>query len=228
MQIFEYTNKGPREVNQDFLLHRTINNDKQLFIVADGMGGYTSGDVAAKLVSESISDYVDAHFNELPPADVLRDAIVFSNDELSFQRYAYGGVQMGTVIVVLLLVGTTAYISWLGDSRIYQYRSGKLLFQTEDHSMLSDLRKIHFLKPEDIERYSAIVTRGVMGDDKLGTIEVQSLEVATGDTFFMCTDGIHKTIEPINLPTSEAELKVYLDENCDQFEDNYSLLRVII
>ena len=168
MEIFEYTNKGAREENQDFVLHRVIGENAHLFIVADGMGGYAAGDIAAKAVSESIFEYVDEHIKDSLPEAMLRDAVAFANSELEFRRFSYGGVQMGAVIVVMLLIGSSAYVTWLGDSRLYQYRGDELRFQTEDHSMVNKLRKVRCLTPEEIERYSAVVTQSVMGDDKLG------------------------------------------------------------
>ena len=228
MKIVQFTHKGAREVNQDYLLHRAIGNDAHLFVVADGMGGYTAGDIAAKSVSESIDEYVEAHYSEMSPEVVLQNAVVFANEELSFRRYSYGGVQMGAVIVVMLLVDTTAYVTWLGDSRLYQYRNGKILFQSTDHSLVNDIRKIRFLKPQEIERYTNVVTRCVMGDDKLGTIDIQKLSVEPNDVIFMCTDGIHKTIDPMDLPTQESDLLTLLSANPDKFDDNYSLFRITI
>lgn len=227
MQIFEYTNKGARKENQDYLLYRAIGEDNHIFILADGMGGYTFGDIAAKSVAESIYEYADAHIKDMAPAEILRQAIPFANEELSLRRFSYGGVKMGAVIVVMLLVGTNAYVTWLGDSRLYQYRKTKLIFQTEDHSMVNDIRKIRFIKPSEYEFYSSVVTRCVMGDDKLGAVEVHTLPVENGDIFYLCSDGIHKVIEPVSLPESDADAKAYLDEQQAQFDDNYSIFRII-
>lgn len=228
MRIYEYTNKGAREDNQDFTLHRPISNGGHIFIVADGMGGYAAGDIAAKSVSESIFEYVDGHIKESSPEIVLHDAVVFANSELEFRRFSYGGVQMGAVIVVMLLIGSNAYVTWLGDSRLYHYRGSKLCFQTTDHSMLNKLKRSRVLTPEDIDRYSAVVTQSVMGDDKLGKVDVQSFIVEDGDVIFMCSDGIHKAIEPYNLPKEDSELTEYLNANSEKFDDNYSLIKVVI
>ncbi len=228
MQIFEYTNKGAREYNQDFTLHRSISNGGHIFIVADGMGGYAAGDIAAKFVSESIFEYVDEHIKEKSPEILLREAIVFANSELEFRRFSYGGVQMGAVIVVMLLLGSNAYVTWLGDSRLYHYRGSKLCFRTTDHSMLSKLKKKRVLTPEDIDRYSAIVTQCIMGDDKLCDVPVQNFSLQTGDVVFMCSDGIHKVIEPCDLPEDNDELIEFLDVNVEKFDDNYTLIKVAI
>lgn len=228
MQIYEYTNKGARKENQDFTLHRPVGNGGHIFIVADGMGGYAAGDIAAKSVSESIYEYVDGHIAESNPEKVLHDAVIFANSELEFRRFSYGGVQMGTVIVVMLLISSKAYVTWLGDSRLYHYRGSKLLFQTTDHSLLNKLKKSRTLTPDDIDRYSAVVTQSVMGDNKLGQVDVQSFTVEDGDVIFMCSDGIHKAIEPYDLPKEDCILTEFLNAKCDYFDDNYSLIKVVI
>ena len=228
MHIFEYTNKGGREVNQDYLLHQSLSEDRHTFVLADGMGGYSSGDVAAKLVCHSISDYMAIHIDEFPPNEVLRDAVVFANDELAFKRYLEGGIKMGTVIVVVLLVGATAYLTWLGDSRIYVVRNKDITFQSSDHSIINELRKVNQLRPDDYERYASIVTRAVMGDDKLGNISVTTFQIECGDTIILCSDGLHKFISPLSLPSDENQLRNYLDSNCQLFDDNYSLIKITI
>jgi serine/threonine protein phosphatase PrpC len=228
MQIFEYTNKGAREYNQDFTLHRSIGNGGHIFIVADGMGGYAVGDIAAKSVSESIFEYVDEHIKEKSPEILLHEAVIFANSELEFRRFSYGGVQMGTVIVVMLLIGSNAYVTWLGDSRLYHYRGNKLCFLTTDHSMLNKLKRTRVLTPQDIDRFSAIVTQCIMGDDNLGNVPVHNFTLETGDVVFMCSDGIHKVIEPRSLPKDDDELMEFLNKNVEKFDDNYSLIKIVI
>lgn len=228
MHIYEYTNKGLRHENQDFILYHPLSNGGHIFILADGMGGYAAGDITAKTVSESIYEYVDEHLTDSSPEVILRDAVIFSNSELELRRLSYGGVQMGTVIVVMLLLGSTATVTWLGDSRLYHYRRNKLLFQTTDHSMLNKIKQSRAITPDDIERYSAIVTRCIMGDEKLGNVEVESCQIEDGDVIFMCSDGIHRVIEPYNLPKDDIALTDYLNANIEKFDDNYSLIKVVI
>ena len=119
MKYFEYTNKGNREENQDYIVHGSLPENSDIFIVADGMGGYSDGAIAAKTVSDAIVDFVELNFKQLETIEILREAISFANDSLMLKRIASINQKMGCVIAVLLLTGGYAYFTWLGDSRIY-------------------------------------------------------------------------------------------------------------
>lgn len=84
--------------------------------------------------------------------------------------------QMGCVIVVLLIQDEDAYLTWLGDSRIYMFRDGLEVFRTTDHSVVNELSKIKALSVEDIERYSAIVTKSIMGVESLDAAPIRKVK----------------------------------------------------
>ena len=131
MTITEYTNKGSRNQNQDYVTHELLENNHAIFVVADGMGGYSHGDVASRLVADAIIDCVSSHY--LQEADVVHlmaEAYDYANDTLAIKRIAMGGCEMGTVVVSLYYDGHAAHITWLGDSRCYLFRNGKQLFCT--------------------------------------------------------------------------------------------------
>ena len=82
MKIFQYTNKGSREVNQDFVIHGSLPDNSAVFVVADGMGGYSDGATASKVVSEAIYDFIETNYLQYTPAVILKEAISFANDAL--------------------------------------------------------------------------------------------------------------------------------------------------
>lgn len=228
MQVFQYSGTGQRAVNQDRILVQPFSDDEALFIVADGMGGYSNGEEAAALVAEAIAGFVSTHRDSLQPNELLHKAIVEANQQLSIRRYAYGCVSMGTVIAVALVIGNAAYCTWLGDSRIYHYRDGQCLFVSTDHSALKEWGANRVLSPAQIERYANTVTRCVMGDENLGPIEVTTLSLQQGDTLFLCSDGLHKKVNIEQLPTDEHELLQYLQDSNSLFDDNYSMIKLMI
>lgn len=228
MQVFQYSGTGQRAVNQDRILVQPFSDDEALFIVADGMGGYSNGEEAAALVAEAIAGFVSAHRDSLQPNELLHKAIVEANQQLSIRRYAYGCIAMGTVIAVALVIGNAAYCTWLGDSRIYHYRDGQCLFVSTDHSALKEWGANRVLSPAQIERYANLVTRCVMGEDNLGTIEVTTLQLQQGDVIFLCSDGLHKKVNIEQLPTDEHELLQYLQDSNSLFDDNYSMIKLMI
>ena len=75
MKYFEYTNNGNREENQDYIVHGSLPENSDIFVVADGMGGYSDGAVAAKIVSDAIIDFVELNFKQLNTFEILREAI---------------------------------------------------------------------------------------------------------------------------------------------------------
>lgn len=139
MNVIEYSNRGSRTVNQDYVIHRSLSVDSAIFVLADGMGGYSHGEIASQTVANSIVEYVEKNISNYTPENLLRESIVFANDALMIKRMEIGGKRMGTVIAVLLIKGFHAYISWLGDSRVYKFSSGKIEFCTTDHSIVQQL-----------------------------------------------------------------------------------------
>ena len=227
MQVKEYTNKGSREDNQDYVVYELLDNTHAIFVVADGMGGYSHGDVASRFVADAIVDSVSAHYQS--EANIMRlmaEAYDYANDSLAIKRIALGGCEMGAVVVSLYYDGHAAHVTWLGDSRCYLFRDGKQLFCTQDHSILSQLRKINTLRGYDEDEYASIVTRCVMGDDKLGKIETVRMEVQPGDILILCTDGFHKELDVRLLLNEDKSSKERLDAKAESMNDNYSFIKI--
>jgi len=228
MEILKYTNKGSRHENQDFIAYKVLSHGTAVFTIADGMGGYTNGDVAARVVGESIVDYVESNIEKMPPTELIKEAVEYSNDSLMLKRIALGSQKMGCVIAVLLLIKGDAYITWLGDSRIYLFRGNREVYHTEDHSIINELSKIKTLNAESYQKYASIVTRSVMGDDKLGVIEVSHTTTEDGDVFVLCTDGLHKEFSIDAIVNNRECLQDFFDQRASKFKDNFSFIKVIL
>lgn len=228
MKIFEYSNKGSRDTNQDFIIHQSLSEKATVAVVADGMGGYSYGDIASHVIGQSIIDYVQANFERLSPTLLLKESISFANDSLMLKRLSLGAKHMGAVAVVLLIIDNEAYMTWLGDSRIYIYREGIEVYKTEDHSVINELSKIKGLTSTDIAKYSSVVTRSIMGDDNLGKVEVTHLSAAEGDVFILCTDGFYKENSISDAVNYDNSKKIELDNKALRMSDNYSFAKLEI
>ena len=230
MKIFEYTNIGSRVCNQDFLKHAELSADSAIFVTADGMGGYSQGEVASRLVAESIVEFVENNYQVEKPVALLRKAIAYANEALMLKRLAMGGSKMGTVIAILLILRNEAYISWLGDSRVYLYRNSQEIYRTEDHSVVNDMLKIKTINisADTLEKYSHIVTKSVMGDDKIGDIPVSMIETQEGDTFILCTDGFHREGNMETALNYTEDMKSDLEQTTSMYSDNNSFIKVAI
>ncbi|MCC8175612.1 MAG: protein phosphatase 2C domain-containing protein [Bacteroidales bacterium] len=226
MTVVEYSGKGLREDNQDYVKSCSLPKEgATICVVADGMGGYSYGSEAAKTVAEAIVDYVEENCSRQKPATLLKGAFSFANESLCLKKIALGAREMGCVVAVLLMLGETAYLAWLGDSRIYIYRDQRELFRTTDHSMTEELSRIKPLSAADYERYSHIVTRSIMGDDEDVTPSLAKCELFPGDRLLLCTDGLYRQISiPALMGESPQTLKSTLDAYSNTTEDNYSCI----
>lgn len=226
MVVFKYSNKGSRPENQDFIVHKELSPAAAVFVVADGMGGYTNGGIAARVVAESVVEYTASNLDKIPPTLLLKEAVNFSNASLMLKRLALGGQRMGCVVAILLLVGSDAYMTWLGDSRIYIYRDKCEVYRTEDHSVINELGKIGTLNAYSCQKYASVVTRSVMGDDKLGLVEVSHAVVETGDIFVLCTDGFYREINMELAMNYDGSQRDALDERAQETGDNFSFIKI--
>ncbi|MDD7030163.1 MAG: protein phosphatase 2C domain-containing protein [Prevotella sp.] len=228
MEVFEYTNKGCREENQDYIVHGSLPNGASIYIIADGMGGYSNGAVASKTVGDAIFDFVELNITQYEPAKLLKEAISFANDSLMLKRLALGAKKMGCVIAVLLIIDGYAYLSWLGDSRIYMFRNSKQLYRTEDHSVFNEMSKIKTLHPSNYEKYSSIVTKSIMGSEVVDVAPIKRIKVESGDVFILCSDGFYKEIEICKVLDFDSALPEYLDGLASHVSDNYSFIKVAL
>ena len=226
MNTFQYTNKGSREENQDFVIHGSLPDDSAVFVVADGMGGYSDGAAASRVVSEAILDFVEMNYHQYSPAELLKEAIPFANDALMLKRMAMAAQKMGCVITVLLISKGYAYLTWLGDSRIYMFRGGQEVYRTEDHSIVNELAKIKTLRASSYEKYSSIVTKSIMGEDPVDVAPIRKIEIEVGDVFVLCTDGFHKEIDMSEALAYNDSKKEELDAIAETISDNFSFIKV--
>ena len=90
MIIYEYTNKGCREENQDYICHGSLPDDGYICVLTDGMGGYSAGDEAAKTVAESIRTYIQDNYSQTNIPNIINEAIRYSNDALMLKRLSIG------------------------------------------------------------------------------------------------------------------------------------------
>ena len=194
-----------REHNEDnFLVDKKLG----LFVVCDGMGGHAAGEVASALAVRTLHEEIKRE------ADLLTDyarggagaARVSKRDILNMLEFAVNRASsrvhaeaakdekkrgMGTTLVALLVIGHTAFIIYVGDSRIYLLREGVLEQLTEDHTVRNELVKKRKMSREQVEQIAQknAITRavGVYEHAEPDTLVVDLLQ---GDRFLLCSDGL--------------------------------------
>ena len=105
MKVFEYTNKGTRDENQDYVVHGSLPDGSGIFVVTDGMGGYSEGATAARVVGDALLDFIELNFNQYSPTELLKEAIPFANDALMLKRMAMAAKPNGMRRYVLIVSG---------------------------------------------------------------------------------------------------------------------------
>ena len=187
-----------REANEDSGRH-LIPNDAEtqlkrgtLTVIADGMGGHASGEVASQMAVELISRYYYAdEENSVPVA--LQNAIQLANAEIyqtsvSDEKY-YG---MGTTVIVLVLLDRAGYSAHVGDSRLYRLRGTNFEQMTMDHSQVMEMYKQGIISWEETKDHDDknVILRAV-GTQKQVEVEIsEGFELGPDDEFLLCSDGL--------------------------------------
>jgi protein phosphatase len=197
------TNIGrKRDHNEDSI---SLPEAERLAIVADGMGGHASGEVASRLAVELIND----HFMETAkqqtltwPYKVDRDlrthinrmvtGIMLANLEIwerSQREARFKG--MGTTCVALYFLDDALIIGHVGDSRCYRSRQTELKQLTEDHSLINDYIRMKRVTPEEAENWphKNVIVRA-LGMKESVQVDILTEKPAPGDTYLLCSDGL--------------------------------------
>lgn len=205
--------------------------EENLYVVADGMGGHASGEVASQIAVDTLANfYIDTSRdrdvtwpfkedrslaydeNRLITGIKLANRRVY---ETSQSDARYRG--MGTTIVSLVVGQSGAYIGHVGDSRGYRIRpDGETIEQvTEDHSLLNDYLKVHKLTPEEIEHFphKNVIVRA-LGMKDVVTVDVHRIEPKSGELYLLCSDGLSGMVSERGMIDAVLEGKGDLEKMC--------------
>lgn len=148
MRVYAKTDIGKaREMNQDFYYVSQLNENMQLCILADGMGGYKGGEIASSLATNSAREYIERKIELIKHSDeeimnLIKESMEYANEIVYDKAKANEKLeQMGTTLEVCLLYNEKAYIGHIGDSRIYRIRKNIIRRITTDHSYVEKLVK---------------------------------------------------------------------------------------
>ncbi len=193
MKSTTLTHIGKRKVNQDVILTKSIDTNTHLYLVADGMGGYDNGELAAQIATENVLTFLSNidKINE----ETIQKAINKAN--LAIRQYQEQNLsKMGTTLGAIVLSQGIAKCFWVGDIKILHYSNNKLLFESKSHNLINELSN-NESSNEDFKssKYSHIVTRSIQGDIKKSVISYQELIVKENDELIICSDGVHSIFD---------------------------------
>jgi protein phosphatase len=204
--------KGGRQNNEDAIYPQpeSVKLTQKLFLVCDGVGGAQKGEIASSLAC----DYFQWYFLNIPEEDkptseFVKKALRYT--EIKFDEYTAEHPEaagMATTLTMLYVGRSGITLAHVGDSRIYQFRDGRILYKTEDHE----------------------ITRTLQGTRQSSEADVVLLnDIEPGDYFFMCTDGVLENFTDESLAalfkgkTASEVIKDTLMETCNEkTRDNFS------
>ena len=222
MMAYGLTDRGcKREKNEDSIL---LNDQINLYIVADGMGGHMLGEVASQTAVRVINETIEKNIlngdslslkEDEYIKEILTDALAEANKEIyNYSKKIYEQAIMGTTVSAVLNRNEKIYIAHVGDSRIYRLRKSNLEKLTKDHNKAQELVDAGLLKEEEAEnhRSSHMLTRAIGSSDSvMPDISVQN--IINGDQLLLSTDGIFRVLNSDTV--KDIMLKVIpLDQKC--------------
>ena len=187
MQAF-ISSAGGRKVNQDYFDTCTSGN-YHCWLVADGLGGHGGGEVASKLICEKIVE----DFSCKPALENLEQCFDGANTALlAAQQAEERYTAMQSTIVGLVTDGIVVRWGHIGDSRLYMFREGKIIHQTQDHSVVQALVSAGVINGDEMRQHEDRnkLLRAVGSKKEVRyTMCLEPIVVQEGDAFLLCTDG---------------------------------------
>ena len=208
-----------RDVNQD-----GYHSAETIFVVADGMGGHSGGEVASATAVEHLA--VAASFNSV---DELLEAVQRANREvLDLARQEQSLYGMGTTLVALAAMpvdGSERYgnerlcVANVGDSRLYLRTPDEMMQLTDDHSLVDGMVRDGWITPSEakVHPQRSVVTRALGVEEPL-LVDAWELVPVTGDRYLLCSDGLNNELD-------DAEIEEILAHAADPQQAAAELVR---
>lgn len=193
-----------RKLNEDYFL---VDPELGLYIVCDGMGGHAAGEIASSTAATSIHEHLLANAANLASIDdggssdrieaTMREAVELASAKIYKMGLSEQGKKgMGTTCCALLVRGDKGVMAHVGDSRLYMLRGGAIHQLSEDHTFLQEAVRHGIMTAEQAKQstHKNIITRAVGPLEKV-IVDTLVFDVLDGDTFLLCSDGLHGYIE---------------------------------
>lgn len=215
-----------RDKNQDNFFEKVLQSSDGsivgLFIVADGMGGHSAGEIASELIIQTISrdlaylfentdtlatkklderllfsETATVKLTQSELEDKVRDAVRHANKvirEYAARKPEKAG-DTGSTVTMMVVQGADAVIANVGDSRLYLLRDQKLHTVTEDHSLVASLVRAGRITPDDVYTHPQrnLIYRSLGHYDQI-EIDVFHEDLQAGDIVLLCSDGLWEMV----------------------------------
>ncbi|OGS41930.1 MAG: hypothetical protein A2506_03035 [Elusimicrobia bacterium RIFOXYD12_FULL_66_9] len=227
MEVFGATDPGcVRKNNEDNL---SMDAELGLLVVADGMGGHNSGEVASEIATATILDFgrkmlggrksmvPEGGSPELTARGRQLEYFIKTANTMIYEkgRAFPKDAGMGTTVVAALLDAKSMTVAHVGDSRLYLWRRGELAQLTDDHSLVGEMVRRGQMSPEDAARspQQNILTRALGAEGDVA-VDVAEHPLFPGDVVLLATDGLSKMVDDAEVSgmiASEVDLQKLVD-----------------
>lgn len=208
-----------------------VDADRGVYIVADGMGGHSSGEDASRFAVSMTREHLHANvyaidaYRQNPNEQTRQQLLQVVEKAIQgacARVYQIGQAEpgkrgMGTTLDLVVRVGSQVVIGHVGDSRVYVVRNGQSYRLTEDHTLVAQQVKAGVMTPAEAEQSTmkGILTRAV-GTHASVQVDTLLLDLMAGDLLLLCTDGLHKYLQDHEIPArlrepSQAQVQALID-----------------
>ena len=196
MDLWGITDTGSvRSQNQDYYYMELVEPGVAVAIVCDGMGGAKSGNIASRLAVDTFLSAMRSSPLErwrTEPEAVLASAADQANEVVHYRAGIDPNCRgMGTTMVAALVIGDTAYLLNIGDSRAYLVREDGIARITRDHSVVEALVARGEITPEQARQHPQknLITRALGSEAKVRA-DLFRQKLSSGDVLLLCSDGL--------------------------------------
>ena len=213
-----------RSLNEDNWGWSRLTEGVELFVVADGMGGHDSGEVASQMAVETLARVAKDRIDVTPRPSVsvieniLDEAFQEANNGIKASAEARGSDMGPTLVTCIVVDDQIAFCANVGDSRGYLVRNGTLHQITRDHSLVARMVEQNRITAEEARNHphSNILLRTV-GTERNVDIDIFQVELEEGDRLVLCSDGLWGEVD-------DAEI----EQICTQSDDNRAISRQLV
>jgi PPM family protein phosphatase len=232
-KIYSLLEKGNRKNIEDSIFPMKGNADfnSKVFLVCDGVGGESKGEVASKIVAETIGKALIKQKQPIKKDDIL-SVIQKAIDEIkNYILDNADATRMSTTLTLAVIQKDGIWVAWCGDSKIYHFREGKVQWKSKDHSLVQHLIDIGEIDEEIAKNHPRknVITRSISANAKLENIDFHFIkDIKQGDYLLLASDGIFEQMDEVKFSdllkkeNSKKDILVY--NICEeQTNDNYSM-----
>lgn len=203
IKAYARTDKGNvRENNEDYFYISNSLDEVQLYLLADGMGGYNGGEIASKLAVQTAKNYIENNFKDIEKdkdsiIQLLGSSMEYANMVVYEKSKETPELQgMGTTLEICLIYNNKAYIGHVGDSRIYRVRKQFIRKLTQDHSYVQKLVKEGTITKEQAEHHpQKNMLMKALGCNAFVEPDVMVKGFLKDDIMIMCSDGLSNLVD---------------------------------